>query len=237
MFVTYGDRHFQNSKILLCNEAVNFGFTKFFVGSPEHLTQDFVEKHRDFLNRSSRGAGYWLWKPFIVKNCLNSINYGDFLLYVDAGCSVNSRGKARFKEWIDLCDEKESLSFQMNHLPEKSWSKMSLVNYLECNRKDYLESGQINATTFLLKKTPKIIHLVNEWLDVSSLEWTIDDTQSDVPNDSSFSDHRHDQSVFSLLRKKYSCFSIEDETYPSKNHDWNDASVRNVPILATRRRF
>ena len=100
-----------------------------------------------------------------------------------------------------------------------------------------LDSGQINATTFLLKKTKENVDLINEWFRVSSLEWTIDDTPSDIANDPTFCDHRHDQSVFSLLRKKIDCFTIEDETYPSKTHDWADPVVRNVPVLATRRKF
>jgi len=236
VLVTYGDQNFANSKNLLASEGYDFGFRKFFIGSPNDLPGSFLDKHRNFFQKSKRGAGYWLWKPLIVKNCLSMINMGDYLLYADAGCTINLRGRQRFNEWLDLCEEKDILSFQMSHLKEKCWSKMSLVNYLDCNQKEYLETGQISATTFLLKKTPNIVNLINDWFDVSSLEWTIDDTESDILNDPSFREHRHDQSVFSLLRKKYSCFAIEDETYPL-NHDWNDKSVRSVPVLATRRRF
>lgn len=237
IFATYGDVNFHNSKMLLCNEAYEFGFRKFFVGSPEFLSIDFLKKHEDFFKRSKRGAGYWLWKPYLVRECLNLMREGDVMLYADAGCSINHRGKERFMQWIDLCNQHESLSFQMNHLPEKQWSKMSLVNFMNCQSPEMLNSGQINATVFLLKKTKRVVDLVDEWFRICSLEWTIDDTISDIPNDSNFSDHRHDQSVFSILRKMQNCFVIEDETYPSKNHDWNDESVRNVPVLATRRRF
>lgn len=237
LFVTYGDLQFQNSKMLLCNEAYNFGFRKFYVGSPESLPSDFLQKHHDFLQNSKRGGGYWLWKPCIVKMCLDYISEGDYLLYADGGCSVNQNGKDRFLEWLNLCDQHGSLSFQMHHLPEKNWTKMSLVNFLGCCDSKYLDTGQINATVFLLKKTKENVELINEWFHICSLEWTIDDTPSDLMNDLSFCEHRHDQSVFSLLRKKRECFTIVDETYPTNTHDWFDPLVRNVPILATRRKF
>ena len=237
LFVTYGDKNFHNSKMLLCNEAHHFGFRKFLVGSPENLPKEFIEKHKAFFDRSKRGAGYWLWKPFIVNEALKLINENDLLIYLDGGCSINQFGKERFHEWMVMTEENEILSFQMSHLPEKDWTKMNLVHKLDCQKEEILNSGQINATVFLLKKTPKVCKLISEWLEICSLEWTIDDSTSEIPNDIGFKDHRHDQSVFSLLRKKYNFFTIEDETYPSKTHDWSDPSVKHVPVLATRRKF
>ena len=53
-----------------------------------------------------------------------------------------------------------------------------------------------------------------------------------IPNDSGFIDHRHDQSLFSLLRKKYGTISIPDETY---SENWSDSNIKNKPIHATRK--
>lgn len=235
-FVTYGTHIFKNSKMLLCNEAHQFGFRKFLIGSPENLPDDFLKKHGVFIEQSQRGAGYWLWKPLVVKETLKLLKDDDFLLYADSGCAINPEGKNRFSEWLDMADEHGSLSFQMNHLPEKDWTKMSLAKFMNATHA-HMESGQINATVFLIKKNQKNCEMIEEWFDICSQHWTIDDTPSDIPNSSSFKDHRHDQSVFSLLRKKYNSFAIEDETYPAKNHDWSDPSVKFVPVLATRRRF
>ena len=138
---------------------------------------------------------------------------------------------------MEMCDQHNVLSFQMNHLAEKNWTKMNLVQFMDCNKPEILESGQIMATSFLIKKSSETLDLINEWLKICSLEWTIDDSPSTINNDLSFKDHRHDQSVFSLLRKKMNYFCIEDETYPSKTNNWNDPCVFNVPILSTRRKF
>ena len=235
-FVTYGDRNFHNSKYLLAREASAFGFRNIVVESPETLPEDFKNKHSQFLSLP-RGGGYWLWKSAIVRKNLRSLRDNDILLYADAGCSINQNGRGRFSEWLQMCNDHDSLSFQMHVHPEKHWSKMSLVHYLECNDPKYLETGQINATVFLLKKTSKVVEMIDTWFNVCSLEWTIDDTSSTIANDPEFKDHRHDQSVFSLIRKKEGCFTINDETYPSLTHNWNEETVRYTPVLATRRRF
>jgi hypothetical protein len=49
--------------------------------------------------------------------------------------------------------------------------------------------------------------LVNEWYEISSDYHNIDDSESIIPNFECFLEHRHDQSIFSLLTKKYNIFS------------------------------
>lgn len=235
--VSYGDEKYSKSISVLKNEVNSCGIKNFVSHNPSTLPRDFIKKHFDFFSKNQRGGGYWLWKPCIVKESLKLIKEGDYLFYADAGCTFNKNGLNRFLEWIEFCENYNNLSFQMTHLPEKNWSKMNLVNYMNCNEEKYLETGQLMATTFGLKKTKFNVDLIEEWLRICSLEWTIDDCQSDYPNDPSFNEHRHDQSVFSLLRKRENFYTILDETYPTKTHNWNDPFVKNVPILATRRRI
>ena len=38
-----------------------------------------------------KGAGYWLWKPYIINKTLGMVNDGDYILYSDSGSAfVNS---------------------------------------------------------------------------------------------------------------------------------------------------
>ena len=61
----------------------------------------------------------------------------------------------------------------------------------------------------------------------------VSDNISNLYNDHRFLEHRHDQSIFSLIAKKNNFFVIPDETY--WNPDWN-VSGKNYPIWATRLR-
>ena len=51
-----------------------------------------------------------------------------------------------------------------------------------------------------------------------------------------FIDHRHDQSVFSILRKKYNVLQIEDETWGDNllNEQGISTEFKSIPFLATR---
>ena len=87
-----------------------------------------------------------------------------------------------------------------------------------------IEIPTLSVAVVFLEKYPKLIFCKVE------LFWTV----KIVSNDPEFIDHRHDQSLFSLLRKKYGTILIPDETwYP----DFRNPQVLNYPILATRIRI
>jgi len=44
----------------------------------------FYQKHREVLDQP-RGAGFWLWKPWLILQLLDDIPEGDFLMYHDVG--------------------------------------------------------------------------------------------------------------------------------------------------------
>ena len=233
--ITYGDRNYARSKWVLAQEAAQFGFSNIHTRGPETLPAEFVRAHAGFFERNGKGGGFWLWKPFIVNELLSLINEGDFLFYADAGCAINLNGKKRFIHWLDICDQQRCVAFQMHGLPERHWTKMSVARHMNCDTAHIMDSGQLVATVFGLKKCRFTVELVREWLDICALEWTIDDSIQEIENDPAFREHRHDQSVFSLLRKRENCYTIPDETYPP-NGNWNDPFINTIPIWARRRK-
>ncbi len=233
--VTYGDDAFVASRELLRQEALRFGISNIHVYGPRRLPVAFVQKHIDFFNKNRKGGGYWLWKPLIVSEVLSQIKDGEFLFYADAGCGINPNGHKRFIEWLEICDNQNNISIQMHGLAEKCWTKMSVARLMGCEAAEFMDSGQFMATIFGLKKNKYIVELVQEWLDICSMEWTIDDSVQRVENDPGFKEHRHDQSVFSLLRKREKFCAIADKTYVH-NGNWNGPATGSVPIWALRRR-
>ena len=51
---------------------------------------------------------------------------------------------------------------------------------------------------------------VDEWLRFAAQSSLIDDSPSKAPNYPGFREHRHDQSIFSLLSKKYDIEAFRD---------------------------
>jgi len=231
IFTSFGNEKFTNSINRIKNEAESFNiFDNIVIYNDENLKNNFPEfwsSHGNFINNNNnRGYGYWIWKSFIVLKTLESMNENDILVYADAGCELNNNGVNRLKDYFEIVKNSNYgvLSFELTY-PEKEWTKMDLFNELDMNTYEHLNSIQLMATSFILKKCDHTMKLVSEWYKYSSIYHLIDDSESNVKNDDMFCEHRHDQSIFSLIRKKYGTEIMFNEV---------DCFDNSIPIKAKR---
>ena len=160
------------------------------------------------------------------------MNDGDILLYLDAGFELNINGKKKFMEYIDIMDNNKGvLSFHLSNLKEKYYSNDALFKYFNILPSDTIyDSNQIVGGCLLFRKNNLSQQLINDFFDIALKR---PDLFSDIYNlettRSDFIDHRHDQSIFSVLKKTYGLSAIEDETY---NQDFN--LMGEYPFLAKR---
>lgn len=69
--------------------------------------------------------------------------------------------------------------------------------------------------------------MVNEWYELGCDYHNIDDSPSILKNIDGFIEHRHDQSIFSLLTKKYNLFS-ERSLYNSIHYIRNKSGISKI---------
>ena len=96
---------------------------------------------------------------------------------------------------------------------EKTWTKRDVFIELQCDSREYFDSKQRCATYFLIKKTKKTEAFVKEWLEHAQKYELISDEDNVLhkqPNYEGFRENRHDQSIFSVLSKKYGYEAYED---------------------------
>jgi hypothetical protein len=229
--VSFGNESYYNALERLLHESNPFPISNVCLYKDTDLVKykDFWERHQDFILTNKRGYGYWIWKPYIVLYTLSQLKEGDILWYVDAGCSLIPTGMKRFLEYIDIVKTNESgiLSFQMSYLT-KAWTKMDVLNLFDSS---LYNTGQLTACTFFLRKCENTVRLVNEWYELCCQYHLVNDEPSILPNDDTFQEHRHDQSIFSLLRYTYGTSIIPrnllkygpegEVTYSSFNNDSN----------------
>lgn len=181
----------------------------------------FISKHAEFINKNRRGFGYWLWKPYLIKKNIDTMEDGDILLYSDSGCELGIQNKEKLLECFDLVKKEKLMATHVAGQIEIKWSKKDLVEKIGVDEEKYLNSLQNQATVILLLVCPETRFLIKEWYDISCDYHNIDDSPSISPNYDSFIEHRHDQSIFSLLTKKYNMLSdnmlLEDVVYIFKN--------------------
>lgn len=215
-FISFADTRLQNhlNRIEQQAKSMNF-YDNISVYNENDLDSTFINEFKDKLIFGSRGFGYWCWKPQIVLQELDKMNYNDILQYSDVGCHLNPNGINRLIEYFNIANIEESLMFQSRSLNSNSnnlyghffleyqWTKADIFNHFNViNNNDIINSGQIIATTFIIKKTNKIIDIINQWKKTFQNNFSlIDDSPSIIPNIEGFIENRHDQSIFSILCK------------------------------------
>ena len=236
-FASFGgpSTSYHNALQRICGEAKSFNlFTKILGYTDVYLKNDteFWSKHGAFVSSNPRGYGYWLWKSYLIKKLLATTNDGDIIVYADAGCTMNLQGKTRLLEYIEMGRTHESgiVSFQLTH-PEKCWTKGDISKYLGASPND-LSTGQLVGGIFILRKCKTVVDLVDKWYETGSHYNLIDDSPSLTTNDPEFRENRHDQSIWSILRKQHGSIILPDETYFL---DWNVYGAP-FPFWATRKR-
>ena len=198
-------------------------FSSFKVYQPRDLGNfqpNILGKVTEIFRTSPRGFGYWLWKPGIIREKLNFIADGDYLLYADVGCEI-----LNYSESDRILDEMARTKILMVWSPnspngfgvktfgaeEKKWSKKNLIMYLELNEAQK-NSRQLGATWILLRKSELTLEFVDRWLALCLMENQrfLTDSVSQMEEDLEFIEHRHDQSVFSCLVKTYETLYLSE---------------------------
>ena len=76
-FLTYATESYKYQALSLAKTAktiANFDFTE--IAGSENLDEDFKNKNVAILNKN-KGAGYWLWKPYVILEKLKKIDLGE----------------------------------------------------------------------------------------------------------------------------------------------------------------
>ena len=168
----------------------------------DDIDLNFVEKNKDILTRP-RGNGYWLWKPyFILKAFKEKLNKGDYLIYTDAGIFYLDKVEKIIKFMKSINEDIRLV--KLNFL-EKQYSKRDAFILLNADSPIYTDTFQYMAGIQIYKKSEFTENFLGKLLNYSTDKRIITDdpnTQG-LPNYPEFIDNRHDQTILSILFKKF----------------------------------
>jgi len=217
--ISYSNPRYKKSLQNLEKTSLEIGKVDEFIGYKEEWlkTTDFWKKNAFILSRP-RGAGYWIWKPYLILETFNNLTNGDVVLYSDAGLSVIGNldhlyevaqndpngGKVLFK----------LPAVGVPHHLAKTWTKRDTFVLMSCDEEKYWNANMSNGAVSLWKKTEENIEFLKEWQRYlrDPRIVTDDPNMAGRPNFMEFKDHRHDQSVLSLLAIKYNFKMYRDPT-------------------------
>jgi hypothetical protein len=259
VLVTFADNRMKAARRRLCRQAREMDvYTEIIGASEKDLDPQFRQRFREFLTPEHRGFGYFCWKPQIVLQTLERLNDGDQVHWIDSGCHLNPVGRQRLLEFFAMAGEAPSgiqgfeclppngsLVYRDRHFPdqgESRWTKGDLFDRLHVReRPEITSTQQLGATTFFVRKCPASMDFIRHWIGVFSEDFSmIDDRPSLSPNFEGFIEHRHDQSIYSILGKllPISTISVFEFWFPQANNCWMPdwEMVRDSPIHIRRDR-
>ena len=225
-FCTYGDKRFKESRERIIKEAESINlFDKCILYTDSSLKegeyqQQKINKEFNKVASAFRGGGYYIWKPFILFNTLNSINSNDTLIYTDAGSSIINNHKYIEKLnslIIEIENSKYGVLGCRSRFTEKDWTKGDVFNYFNFyNNLNVTHTRQFNAGALhIAKKCSHSLNIYSKWWETAKKRPELfDDSISKAANFPGFQENRHDQSVWSVLCKKFGVVEINDFDSP-----------------------
>ena len=184
------------------------GFDRVAENNPNSLDADFKSINANILNQA-RGAGYWLWKPYCILKALENSAEGDLVMYTDSASHfIASAGPLLA---LPELSNQDVVPFALEHL-EAHWTKRDTFVLMDADQQGFENMPQRLASFILARKSASSMAFFQEYLHYCSNPQILTDIENScgLPNYHGFRDHRHDQSVFSLLTKKHSLQVFRD---------------------------
>jgi hypothetical protein len=124
---------------------------------------------------------------------------------------------------------------------EKQWTKRDCFKIMKCDVAPITESKQRLGGYSLWQNSVFSIQFVDEWLRYAQDERILTDLENQLSyeNYEGFVAHRHDQSIFSILSKKYGIVAYRDPSqsgnnfvhlYPNSTYPQFIVSTRQIDI-------
>lgn len=163
-----------------------------YIYNHEVFSNEFIDNNHEVL-RQKRGAGYWLWKPYIINGALFGMNENDLLIYCDAGLT--------FEQNIDklLSQMDQDIYVFGNKYKHFDWCKMDVLEAMGCNKPEFAGHEQLQASCLIVKPSEFSRNFVKKWLLWAQMPGFIDDSPSKKKNHNGFIEHRHDQAILTNL--------------------------------------
>lgn len=241
--ITFADNCCWKSSKKCCSTGMKTGrFDSCVIHDLSSLDEKFKKQYAHILEQK-RGRGYWIWKPYIILKTLldDKVKFGDIVMYSDAGryfigdpieyFNILWRAPNRtlyekydfYRKVYDSMIEQDFFAFALFGYSERHWTKVDTLEIIAgAKSKEWKEyfwrTAPASASFFIVKKTTKSIAFVSQWLTYCGDSRLVTDEKEQLTrkNHPEFIENRHDQSILSVLLKKWELFFVRCPGFPSK---------------------
>lgn len=227
--VNYADKKFQRAQKLNSKTARQWGADRVIEYGPQDIDEVFRRRNQEILD-TPRGGGYYLWKPYFYRKAYDELGEGDYLVYIDSGAVYVNK-----IQYLIDCMEREKVPLMIFSLEqeriEKGNTKRDAFVLTGCDEVRYTDTPQSVGGYFVCKRAPVVEAYLDEVLRYAQDIRIISDKPNvmGLPDYKEFVDHRHDQSVISLMSKKYEFKRFRDPSqFGQTNHYETEVERRST---------
>jgi hypothetical protein len=180
-------------------QAYNNGVDKVIpFGRKNIIDSPLYSAHKDLLDET-RGAGYWLWKPYLILKAMTETNLSyDVYVYLDADIEIKSS-----IEPFALLTRKQAVAGIRTTYQHARFCKRDCSIAFNSENDDYTKWYQLHAGVIAFGYTHRAILFLTDWLAACCNHHLINDEPSVAENYPFFLEHRHDQALYTLIYHKY----------------------------------
>lgn len=208
-FFSFGNpTYYNNLRILKDTVKERGNVDRILVFKDTDIDLAFYEERKKLFD-DNRGFGYWSWKSYFIKYFLDKADNESVFLYADAGNEV----LGDLTSLYDICykDTRGVVLFENTEagpyngvLKNIHWTKSDCFNLMNLKTDECIYGDQVNAAFILFRKTDFSTMFFNEFFEYCKNYNIISDAPNITENfNKNLVDHRHDQSILSLLSIKY----------------------------------
>jgi hypothetical protein len=196
-----GDSVFRKNQNMLVFSALNKGFDSFKNYNKSLLGEAFLEKHGEHFQHK-KGAGYWIWKPWICLKALEEAPENAIIVYADTGFVF----KKPLTKIIELIEHKPIILFEWDPKIDGyigRITKRDVLNHYNMDTEETRNGPHASGGFLIFKNTPQVRAFFNEWyLMISQIDLVSDEVKDPQNQHPEFSHHQQDESLLCLLALK-----------------------------------
>ena len=217
ILLNYAEGRFLNSQKLNTESGLKNGFNVAYQMAKNNIDKNFFDNNKAILE-VAKGAGYWLWKPYFLNLLVKDLNSDDILFYSDSGSIFIKHLNPLFKKLHE--DSRGVLVFELaGKHKEENYTRKEVFEYFNEKEVNITSKPQRMASFIGVRGTHYAKFILNEFIN-ASLNFELITDPEDKPENTldSFISHRHDQSIWSVLTKKYGLQTTPDPTQWGLTH-------------------
>jgi len=225
--VSYATANLSQAARFLRRSAGRYGLDTHIYGPESPVVADLRQRYPAIMS-AKRGAGYWLWKPFIILDAMSSVPDGTPVLYTDIALTF----VADPSPLLALAEQHPVSLFGMSSgQPATAWTKRDCFIELDADTPEFWNLPQLWAGMQLYRAGPEARTFLHKLCKAMTNEAALTDQPNiyGLPDLPTFRDHRHDQSILTILAHKEGVPIFPD---PSQFGRW-DAQPDGLPFRQT----